>query len=141
MIKTYSDLICLPTFEERFEYLKLDGVVGCETFGYDRYLNQMLYHSSEWKRFRRDILVRDWGCDLAIEDREILVRPTVHHITPITIEDIDDRCPLIFDPENVITTSADTHRAIHYGDESLLILPLTERKKGDTTLWTAYSRQ
>lgn len=141
MTKTYSELITIPTFEERFAYLKLDGVVGCQTFGYDRYLNQLLYRSREWRRFRRDILVRDGGCDLAIDDREILIRPTIHHITSITLEDIENRHPRIFDPENVITTSDDTHRAIHYGDERLLIITPKERQKGDTTLWTAYSHR
>lgn len=135
MIKSYSELITLPTFEERFRYLKLDGVVGRETFGYDRYLNQILYSSGEWKRFRNGIIVRDNGCDLGCEGYDIFERALIHHINPITVEDVLNRNPMIFDPENVITTIHNTHLAIHYSDEGLLIRAPTERTRNDTCPW------
>lgn len=134
-IKTYSELISLPTFKDRFEYLKIGGVIGAETFGYDRYLNQILYRSEEWRKFRREIIIRDDGKDLACEDYEVGLRAIVHHINPITVEDVLNRDPKIFDPENVITTSLNTHNAIHYGDESLLILEPIERSMNDTCPW------
>lgn len=134
-IKTYSELIAIPTFIERFRYLRIGGAIGAETFGYDRHLNQTLYRSTEWKRFRRDIIVRDLGCDLGIEDYEIIGKIMVHHINPITVEDVLRRNPMIFDPENVICTSMNTHNAIHYGDESLLMLEPIERTKNDTCPW------
>lgn len=133
-IKTYSELILLPTFLERYNYLKIGGRVGKETFGYDRYLNQVLYSSDDWKRFRRDIIIRDLGSDLACEGYEIYGKALVHHINPITVEDVLNRSPKIFDPENVITTTLNTHNAIHYGDESLLAL-FTERTANDTCPW------
>lgn len=136
IIRTYSELIQLPTFEERFRYLKLDGVIGEETFGFDRYLNQAFYSSTEWKKFRRDIIVRDMGCDLGIEDREIGGLIMLHHLNPIALEDILKRnVEVLLNPENVICTSANTHRAIHYGDESLLIRAPIERTKNDTCPW------
>ena len=136
VFKTYRDLRCLRTFEERFDYLRIGGVVGRETFGVERYLNQIFYNSGEWKLCRRDIIVRDNGCDLAIPDREIIGRIMVHHINPITIDDIELGRDCIFDPDNLISTSHNTSNAIHYGDASLLIkLPQT-RRKGDTRLWT-----
>lgn len=135
MMKTYTELITIPTFEERFRYLKLDGVVGQSTFGYDRYLNQVLYHSDEWKRFRRDIIVRDNGCDLACDGFDIQIRALIHHINPITVEDVLNRHPKVFDPDNVITTTYNTHRAIHYGDESLLIIAPIIRTPNDTCPW------
>ena len=134
-IGTYSELIQLPTFEERFEYLRLDGSVGQATFGYDRYLNQILYNSPEWKRFRRDIIIRDNGCDLACEGYEIRGRIIIHHINTISIEDIVNRNPMVFDPENVITTTHNTHNAIHYGDKELLVTVPIERSANDTCLW------
>ena len=134
-IRTYSELVKLPTFIERFRYLRIGGAVGRATFGHDRYLNQILYSSDEWKRFRRDIILRDKGCDLASEDREIHSRALVHHINPITVEDVLRRDPKIFDPENVITTVLDTHNAIHYGDENLLMLDPIERTQFDTCPW------
>lgn len=136
-MKTYSKLITLPTFEERYEYLKLSGVVGKETFGYDRYLNQILYTSDEWRKFRRDIIIRDDGCDLACPGFDIPegVKILIHHINPITVEDVLNRDPKIFDPENVITTILNTHNAIHYGDASLLTLAPIERSKNDTCPW------
>ena len=134
-IKTYSELITLPTFLERFRYLKLGGLVGKETFGFDRYLNQTLYRSVEWKRFRRDMILRDMGMDLACDGYEIVGKIMVHHIDPLTIQDIIRRDPKIFDPENVICTSMNTHNAIHYGDESLLITEPIVRTKNDTCPW------
>lgn len=134
--KTYSELITLPTFEERYHYLKLGGVVGEETFGYDRYLNQVFYSSKEWKTFRRDIIVRDMGCDLGIEDREIGRTILIHHMNPITLADIHQRnLDVLLNPENVVCTSLNTHNAIHYGDESLLVLAPIERSRNDTCPW------
>lgn len=134
-IKTYSELIELPTFLERYNYLKIGGQVGVETFGYDRYLNQVLYRSNEWKDFRRDMIVRDHGCDLAHDEYEIYGKILVHHIDPITVDDVIRRHPKIFDPENVISTSLNTHNAIHYGDETLLVLGPIERRPNDTCPW------
>lgn len=134
-IRTYSELITIPTFEERFEYLKLNGSVGLETFGHDRYLNQILYNSPEWRRFRPEIIVRDNGCDLACEGYEIFGKILIHHINPITAKDILNRNPKVFDPENVITTVHNTHNAIHYGDENLLITEPIERSRNDTCPW------
>lgn len=134
-IKTYSEVILLPTFLDRYNYLKIGGVVGRETFGHDRYLNQILYNSHEWRKFRREIIIRDGGMDLACEDFEIFGKIMVHHIEPITVEDVLRRDPKIFDPENVICTSMDTHNAIHYGDESLLNFEIVERRPNDTCPW------
>ena len=144
--RTYSELITLPTFEERFKYLKLNGEIGKETFGHDRYLNQMLYNSQEWRRFRNGIIIRDNACDLAHEDHEIPSwkdrsgqirgpKILIHHINPITVDDIVNRRPIVFDPENTITTILSTHNAIHYGDESLLLKAPIERKQNDTCPW------
>lgn len=134
-IKSYSELITLPTFEERFEYLRLNGTVGSETFGHDRYLNQTLYRSPEWKRFRHKIIIRDNGCDLACEGYEIYEKVLIHHINPITIKDILERNPMVFDPENVVCTILNTHNAIHYGDDSLIIKTPIQRHKNDTCPW------
>lgn len=133
--KCYSELIQLTTFLQRYRYLKLDGLVGEETFGYDRYLNQILYHSPEWKRFRRDIILRDNGCDLACDGYNISGKILIHHINPITVRDIELRSPLIFDPENVISVTHNTHNAIHYGDESILITEPIVRSPNDTCPW------
>lgn len=133
--KTYSELISLKTFEERYRYLRIRGEVGAETFGSDRYLNQIFYASKEWKRFRRDIIIRDMGCDLGIEDREIEGLIVIHHINPITIDDIIHRRECLMDPENVICVSFNTHQAIHYGDENLLIQEPMERTMNDTCPW------
>lgn len=135
MIKTYRELRSIKTFEERFEYLKIGGVVGRETFGFERYLNQNFYRSPEWKHTRRNIILRDNGCDLAIPDREIVGRIIVHHINALTIEDIELARDCLFDPNNLISTSHNTSQAIHYGDASLLIRLPQERRKGDTQLW------
>jgi hypothetical protein len=137
IIRSYRDLRRLQTFDERFEYLKLGGVVGRETFGFERYLNQMFYRSPEWKRTRQGIIIRDNGCDLGIPGREIFDRVIIHHMNPITIEDIELSRDCIFDPDNLICTSHDTSNAIHYGDRSLLMKLPQERRKGDTQLWKA----
>ena len=134
-IKTYSEMITLPTFEERFEYLKIGGFVGRETFGYDRYLNQVLYNSPEWKKCRQKIIIRDNGCDLGCEGYEIHGRIIIHHINPITLEDILNRNPMVFDPDNLITTIHNTHNAIHYGDRDLLLIAPIERSRNDTCPW------
>ena len=133
--KSYSELIRLPTFIERFEYLKLSGRVADQTFGHMRYLNQMLYCSDQWKSLRNQIIIRDNGCDLGMSDREILVRITIHHINPITIDDIVNGNPKVFDPDNLITTSEITHKAIHYGDSNLLIKDPVIRHEYDTCPW------
>lgn len=136
MLRTYSELIKIPTFIGRFNYLRLDGDVGKETFGYDRYLNQILYHSQEWKRFRKAMIVRDCGFDLAHPDRPTTERIILHHLNPITLEDIEKRRSCVFDPENVVCTTLNTHNAIHYGDEKLLYKDiLVERTSGDTCPW------
>ena len=134
-IKTYSEAMAIPNFKDRFEYLKLDGIVGVATFGYDRYLNQTLYRSAEWKRFRNGIILRDNGCDLGCEGHEIYGKVLIHHLNPITPEDIANRSESIFDPENVICTTLDTHNAIHYGDASLLVTEPIERTQNDTCPW------
>lgn len=134
--KTYSELIKLKTFKERFNYLKLNGRVGEETFGYDRYLNQSFYESEEWKHIRDYVITRDHGCDLGIPDREIIDQIIlVHHINPITKEDIINGNPCLLDPENLITTIKNTHDAIHYGNEDILYEDYIARRPGDTCLW------
>lgn len=134
-IKTYSELITIPTFEERFEYLKLDGQVGVETFGFNRYLNQAFYKSDEWLSIRDYVITRDNGCDLGIEGYEIYGRILIHHINPITKDDIIQRSRILLDPENLITTVKRTHDAIHYGDSNLLMRAPIERRKNDTCPW------
>lgn len=135
-IRTYSELINFPTFEERFQYLNLDGVVGKDTFGYDRYLNQQLYHRSrKWKKARDKVIIRDNGCDLGIEGREIYGKIIVHHMNPITMEDILNDRDWIYDPEFLICTTHTTHNAIHYGDEHLLMTAPIERSPNDTCPW------
>lgn len=135
MIRTYSELKRLPTFIERYDYLKLHGQVGVETFGIDRYINQSLYKSTKWRQLRNQIIIRDNGCDLGVEGYDIYDKILIHHINPLMLEDIEEDREVIFDPENLICTSFRTHQAIHYGDESLLPKEPIERKPGDTTLW------
>lgn len=135
MSKCYSELIQLPTFIERYRYLKLDGTVGEDTFGFRRWLNQVLYTSQEWKSFRREINRRDNGCDLAMAGFEIYGPAIIHHINPITYEDVLHRRDCLFDPENVILTQLGTHNAIHYGDENLLNIAPVERTPNDTCPW------
>ena len=136
MIRTYSELIRFQTFEERFEYLRLDGKVGIETFGFDRYLNQMLYQrSKEWKSVRDKVIIRDCGCDLGIVDRPIYSKIIVHHMNPITKQDILNMTEFLLNPEYLICTILNTHNAIHYGDANLLIKNPIERSVNDTCPW------
>ena len=134
-IRTYSELITIPTFEERYKYLKIGGKVGEETFGFERYLNQEFYKSHEWQSIRRQVIVRDLGCDLGIKDREIHGKIIVHHMNPITIDDIIEASDFLLNPEYLICTLKSTHDAIHYGDENLLIKAPVERTKNDTCPW------
>lgn len=134
-IKTYSELITIPTFEERFEYLQLKGSVGKDTFGYDRYLNQVLYRSPEWKRLRNQIIIRDGGCDLACDGYDIYSKVLIHHLNPITVEDVLARSRKVFDPDNLVCVSHSTHNAIHYGDVDLLVTGPIIRTKNDTCPW------
>ena len=136
MTKSYTELITFGTFEERFRYLRLNGRVADETFGVQRWLNQVFYRTKEWKDFRREILIRDNMCDLGIEGRDIYNYALVHHINPITPKDIlERRMDVLLNPENVITTIKRTHDAIHYGDETLLALEPADRKPNDTIPW------
>lgn len=134
-IRTYQELIRLPTFEERYEYLRIGGNVGESSFGFDRYLNQALYKSREWLSVRDLVIVRDNGYDLGVDDRSIGNRIVVHHMNPITAEDIENGNPAVFDPRYLICTAGLTHRAIHFGDKSLLPKPPIERRHGDTCPW------
>ena len=134
-IKTYSELITLPTFEERYRYLRLGGQVGEETFGFDRWLNQRFYKDPEWLRVRDEVIIRDNGCDLGIPGREIYSRILIHHMNPITKEDILRRSKFLLDPEYLICTIKNTHDAIHYGDENLLIRDPIVRSRNDTCPW------
>lgn len=135
MYKTYSELIKIDTFEDRFKYLSLVGVVGETTFGSHRYLNQILYQTDKWKSTRREVILRDNGCDLAHKDYGIMGSIYIHHLNPITIDDILEERPCVFDLENLVCTAFRTHNAIHYGSENLLPKGLVERKKNDTCLW------
>lgn len=135
IIRCYSELILLPTFEERFEYLKLGGKVGKETFGFDRYINQKFYQSDEWKNLRHEIIARDLGCDLGVDGEYILSRIIIHHMNPITKKDILERSDFLLNPEYLITTTKRTHDAIHYGDSRFLGQALVERRPGDTCPW------
>lgn len=136
IIRTYSELIKLPTFKERFEYLKLGGVIGEETFGFDRYLNQMFYKSREWKKLRNDIIIRDNGCDLAMPDREIIDQTIlIHHMNPITKEDILNMTDFVLNPEYLVCTILNTHNAIHYGNSDLLYQEPVIRYKNDMCPW------
>jgi hypothetical protein len=134
-IRTYSELREIETFEDRFHYLKLTGVLGEKTFGFDRWINQAFYRTKQWKTVRDHVIVRDHGCDLGVPGYEIFTDLLVHHINPISMEDFKGGELWIIDPEYLITTSLQTHNAIHYGDESLLPRGPIERKVGDTTLW------
>lgn len=134
-IRTYSELSKLTSFKDRFNYLKLSGTVGEETFGFDRYLNQILYRSQRWKTIRNKIILRDNGCDLGMDGFEIPGRIIVHHMNPLTLRDITTESEFLMDPEFLISTTHNTHNAIHYGDESLLITAPIERKPNDTCPW------
>lgn len=136
MIRTYKELIRLPTFEERFRYLKLSGRVGEATFGYDRYINQLLYNSPEWKRLRDKIIVRDGACDLGVVGYELYGDVTIHHMNPITLEDIEQQSNKVWNPEFLICTSGSTtHKAIHYGNEQLLMKKPVIRRPNDVCPW------
>lgn len=135
MIRRYFDLQILKTFEDRFNYLNLSGTVGNSTFGYDRYLNQRLYKSSEWKKVRDIVIIRDDGMDLGCDDKPIYGRIIIHHMNPITKDDILYRPDYVLDPEYLICVSEKTHKAIHYGDFSLINTKITERKPNDTIPW------
>lgn len=135
MTRTYTELIRIPTFEERFEYLKLNGRVGSDTFGFDRWMNQILYRSYKWRKLRDGLIVRDNGCDLAHEGYPISGRIIIHHMNPITPEQVEKDDPEIYNPEFLICTANITHEAIHYGDSSLLPKPIIERRPGDTCPW------
>ena len=134
-IRTYSELVRLPTFEERFRYLKLDGLVGKDTFGFDRYLNQEFYRSKEWKEIRDFVIVRDNGCDLGMDGYEIVGRIYIHHMNPITVNDIVHSSDFLLNPDYLICVSHNTHNAVHYGDEDLLVAAPVERRKNDTCPW------
>lgn len=135
-IRTYSELVKLQTFEERYQYLRLGGQVGDETFGCDRYLNQAFYKSKEWLHIRDEVILRDLGCDLGIPGREIFKRVIIHHMNPLSKTDIIDRTDFLLNPEYLICTTKRTHDAIHYSDDSILILDiLPERSANDTCPW------
>lgn len=135
MVRTYSELSTLKTFKERYEYLRLDGIVGEETFGFDRYLNQIFYKSKEWEQIRREVIIRDNGCDLGIDGYDIRGKILVHHMNPLRVEDIVRRNDILLNPEYLITTVLATHNAIHYGDSNLSIFVPSERTKNDTCPW------
>lgn len=135
MSRSYSELILLPTFKERYEYLRLDGVIGEETFGFDRYVNQRFYKSREWKQVRDLVIIRDNGCDLGIEGFDIHGKIFIHHMNPIMLRDIQNATEFLLNPEYLICTTLDTHNAIHYGDSNLLVTAPLERTKNDTCPW------
>ena len=134
-IRAYSELILLPTFEERFKYLQLNGRVGDDTFGFDRYINQNFYKSADWKRIRDQIIIRDNGCDLALEGYEIYGRILIHHMNPITVKDVELSTEYLMNPEYLICVTHNTHNAIHYGDEKQIITGPIVRTKNDTCPW------
>ena len=134
-IRTYTELCKLQTFEERYEYLKIGGIVGEETFGFDRYINQLLYKTPEWRKVRREVIIRDRGYDLGVEGYEIVGTVLVHHMNPITVDDIVNRLDYVLDPEYLISSSFMTHQAVHYGSEDLLPQAPVERFKNDTCPW------
>lgn len=134
--KSYSEMITMSEFDDRFRYAKLDGQVGMDTFGFDRYLNQQFYRSKEWKRLRDQIIIRDNGCDLGVPGHEISGKICIHHLNPLSPEDITESTEKLFDPDNLVCVSAETHNAIHYGDESILEKnKIVERSPGDTCPW------
>lgn len=140
-IRTYSEVIKLKTFEERFEYLQLSGKLGVVTFGFDRHLNQAFYNSGQWRSVRKEIIIRDKGCDLGIPGLEIISGIRVHHLNPVAIEDLERGNLDILDPEFLICTSLDTHNAIHFGGKRGPIFTVQERRKGDTDLWNPFYRR
>lgn len=134
-IRTYSELIMLPTYEERFRYLKLNGTVGRDTFGFDRYLNQIFYNSGEWRSLRNEIIIRDNGCDLGMDGYDILDRIYIHHMNPLMVKDFVESSEFLLNPDYLICTAFNTHQAIHYGAESLLGHAPIERRPNDTCPW------
>ena len=134
-IRTYSELCKLQTFEERYEYLRIGGVVGEDTFGSERYINQILYKMPEWRKVRRDVIIRDKGFDLGVQDYDIVGKVMVHHMNPITVDDIINRLDYVLNPEYLISSSFMTHQAIHYGSKDLLPEAPIERFKNDTCPW------
>lgn len=135
-MRCYSDLVKLKTFQERFEYLSLNGAVGDETFGFERYLNQMFYRSREWKRVRREVIIRDMGCDLGIRSREIVGKVIIHHMNPATVDDVVNNIERLLDSEYLVCVSMETHNALHYGDVELIkVNEPVVRKKNDTCPW------
>ena len=134
-IRTYSELIALPTFEERFKYLKLNGQVGESTFGFDRYMNQVFYRSQKWKSIRDFVIIRDCGCDLGVEGYDIHGKIIIHHMNPLSMRDIETESEFLLNPDFLICTTHTTHNAIHYGDENLLVTAPIERTKNDTCPW------
>ena len=134
-IRTYTDLSAIPDYEARFRYLQLNGRVGSDTFGFDRYLNQRFYRSREWKRIRDFVIARDNGCDLGIPGREIYGKILIHHMNPLIPEDVMNATDFLLNPEYLITTTHNTHNAIHYGDKDLLMLDPVERRPNDTCPW------
>ena len=135
IIRTYSELIELPTFEERYAYLKLDNTIGAITFGFDRYINQRFYNSEEWKKIRRDVIVRDNGCDLGVDGYDILTNVIIHHMNPIAVDDIVNSSDYLLNPEFLISTTLDTHNGIHYGKKLLPKPTMAVRYKNDTCPW------
>lgn len=135
MIRTYSELILLPSFEERFKYCDLTGLVGEETFGHDRWINQILYQSDEWRKFRREIIIRDNGCEFALPGFEVFRYGTIHHLNPITKNDVVNRRSCVFDPENVVLVASDTHKFIHYGRGPAPAKTVVKRRPNDTCPW------
>ena len=135
MMKSFNHLVTIDSFEERFEYLKLHGVVGESIFGFNRMVNQTFYSSSKWRRLRSEIIVRDNGCDLSYKDRPILGRIYIHHINPVTLDMLENDDPLLYDPNNLVCVSDYTHLAIHYGSKDLLAEDYKPRTPGDTKLW------
>ena len=134
-IRTYSELIALPTFEERFKYLQLNGQVGESTFGFDRYMNQVFYRSQKWKSIRDFVIIRDCGCDLGVEGYDIHGKIIIHHMNPLSMRDIETESDFLLNPDFLICTTHNTHNAIHYGDENLLVTAPVERTKNDTCPW------
>lgn len=135
MMRTYKELIEFKTFKERFDYLKLNGMVGNDTFGFDRWLNQRFYKSAEWKHIRNFVILRDNGCDLGLAGNDISGKILIHHMNPISIDDIENRSDILLDPEYLICVSHNTHNAIHYGDSDLLLKVPLQRTKNDTCPW------
>lgn len=135
LIRTYDELRLIQGFEERYAYLRVHAAIGVDTFGFERWLNQAFYRSAQWKRVRHQVIARDRGCDLGVKGYEMHDRVIVHHMNPMRVEDITGSDSSILDPDFLVSTSLRTHNAIHYGDESLLVKPLIQRRPGDTKLW------